>query len=113
MSTYRNTFVAQDTFEAGPEERRWVGSKHYPEGIVVSNGTVEVRLQGRVRRLPALREANGAISVRGVSGRYRTGGKAWPAQIDTSPDGATVYVWFGRDDRSGKFNKASGLFFAE
>lgn len=113
MTTYRNDFVNVASFEPGEEVRVHVGSKHYPEGIVSSNGTVEVTLWGKTRRVPALRREDGRISARGIVGRYRTGAKSWPAYTEASADGSTIYVNFGRDDRSGRFHKANCLFFAD
>jgi hypothetical protein len=112
MTTYRNDFINIDSFEPAEEERRWVGSKNYPDGIVISNGTVEVTLWRKTRRVAALRRENGRISARGLVGRYVTGTKSWPAHVETHLDGATVYVHFGRDDRSGRFSKANCLHFA-
>ena len=112
MTTYPNTFVATETFEAAEEVRVHVGSKFAPEGIVVSNGTVEAKLYGRTRRLPACLNADGSLWVRGLVGRYQTGAKAWVAAVQVEACGTKVWVNFGRDDRAGRFNKASGLSFA-
>ena len=82
-------------------------------------GTVEVTLGKRTERVEAYRydiDGQAFISVyRAFSGRYRTGGKAWPARVSCRQraGGAWVeYVDFGRDDRSSRFNKAQGLFWA-
>src|SRR5262245_37022777 len=112
MPVYRDEIINRDSFVAGEEIRAWVGSKHYPEGLVIENGTVEVTLYGETRRVAALLDKDGSIWARGIGGRYMTGGKVWPATVSTNKNGGT-YVFFGRDDRSGRFNKANGLFFME
>ena len=79
-------------------------------------GTVLVTLRGETRRVRAWISSDCLITAYGITGRYKTGGKAWPAEISQheAHDG-TVYetVWFGRDDRNGKFKKADCLHFAQ
>lgn len=92
------TFAAEKTLASGTEE-----------------GTVEVTIGRETRRVPASFYTDGTMVARGMTGRYRTGGKAWPATImlNRNSQGAySEFVWFGRDDRSGRFNKANCLFFA-
>lgn len=67
-------------------------------------GTVEVN--GKVCR--AVRDSYG-ISVHGYVGRYRTSPKPWAAHVTSGPRG--VYVNFGRDDRSGRFNKQNAISY--
>jgi CTP-dependent riboflavin kinase len=80
-------------------------------------GTVEVTIRNETRRVRALRaHSDGAITAYGTSGRYVSGAKAWPATITNRPgkDGTRwESVSFGRDDRSGRFNKANLIFFAD
>lgn len=67
-------------------------------------GTVEVN--GVAQK--AVRTKYG-INVHGFVGRYKTSGKAWPATVSLSERG--LYVFFGRDDRSGRFNKRNAISF--
>jgi hypothetical protein len=77
-------------------------------------GTVEVTLKGETRRVAATKWSTlNMIVVHGVfSGRYVSGGKAWPASVTAYYTKGMESVSFGRDDRSGKFNKANALFWA-
>lgn len=80
-------------------------------------GTVEVTLRNETRTVSATKSnGNGAIKARGMTGRYQTGTKAWPATVEQRVDPRTNKLWdfvsFGRDDRSGKFQKLNGLHFA-
>lgn len=79
-------------------------------------GTVEVTLRNETKTVPAIKGTNdGSITAYGMTGRYVTGTKAWPANVTQrkTPEGK---IWdsvtFGRDDRSGKFNKTNALSFA-
>ena len=80
------------------------------------DGTVEVTLRGTTKRVPAHR-SNGTITAYGMTGRYQTGTKAWPAQVRAVTDPRTGKLWdqvhFGRDDRASKFQKMNGLSFAD
>jgi hypothetical protein len=103
----RTSFVA-----AGATETMTYASKRGEWSVSYENGTVEVTLQGKTKRLPARRYEDQSIVVNShITGRYQQGGKAWPASINSDPTRGE-YVNFGRDDRSGRFNKARGLFFA-
>lgn len=113
MTTYHNDFLNVSSFEPCDEVRAYVGHKDFPQGIVTINGSVEVTLWGETRRVPALLRSDGRIMARGMVGRYVTGQKSWPAFAEASADGKTVSVNFGRDDRSGRFNKANCLHFAQ
>jgi len=79
------------------------------------DGTVEVTLRGETRVVPAKKRA-GEISAYGMTGRYQTGTKAWPAEVVQKIDPRTNMPWdcvrFGRDDRAAKFQKTSGLHFS-
>lgn len=69
-------------------------------------GTVEVNGQRQV----AARHDDGDITVAGWVGRYRTSNKAWQATLVRRADG-TSYATFGRDERSGRFNKLNGISY--
>lgn len=69
------------------------------------NGTVEV--SGEVRK--AVRAPTGTIFVHGYVGRYRTSGKAWNASVTLRA--GQVFVMFGRDDRSSRFDKQNAISF--
>jgi len=76
------------------------------------NGTVEVTLRNETRRVKArLNEKYGWMYAYEMTGRYQTGGKAWPAMVRSYEDGSET-VDFGRDDRNPKFNKMNAIFFA-
>lgn len=109
MALYRDRIINPESFEPGDEVRS-APHKMYPQGIVLTNGTVEVTLGGQTKRLPACRRDNGDISVRGLVGRYRTSAQPWPATVINEARG--TYVHFGRDDRSARFQKINGLAFA-
>jgi hypothetical protein len=84
---------------------------------VAKLATVEVTLRGKTQRCPARTYEDSAnVYVSGLSGRYEQGAKVWPASITCFPaeNGrpARQTAWFGRDDRSGRFHKENGLFFA-
>ena len=73
-------------------------------------GTVEIDLgYGRVVNALATPESTGGLSVAGFVGRYVTSAKPWKANV--SGTGSKLSVWFGRDDRSGRFNKANAIRF--
>lgn len=75
-------------------------------------GTVEVTLLGVTKRVKARHyPQDGWIIAYGVTGRYQTGAKAWPASI-TSKSNGSEFVQFGRDDRSGRFNKQNFIYFS-
>ena len=81
----------------------------------ITEGTVEVTLHNETRRVEATKQ-NGQLTAYGMTGRYQTGGKAWPASVTQKVDPTTNKIWdsvsFGRDDRHGKFQKTSSLHFA-
>jgi hypothetical protein len=51
----------------------------------------------------------GSLDVAGFIGHYVTSPKPWLAQV--SGFGSKLWVHFGRDDRSGRFNKANAISF--
>lgn len=88
-----------------------------PNGLfgAIERGTVEVTIRRETRRVPATRYAkSGSIIASGMTGRYQTGSKAWPATIylRNTEHGMIQTVCFGRDDRCSKFRKENGLHFA-
>jgi len=70
-------------------------------------GTVTVDLgRGALVTAKAYQSIFG-INVAGFIGRYVTSAKPWPAHVYGKGD--SVFVTFGRDDRSGRFNKANAI----
>lgn len=67
-------------------------------------GTVQIDLgRGNIVTAKARHGVLGGLSVAGFIGRYRTSPKPWIAHIDGAAD--KLFVTFGRDDRSGRFQK--------
>ena len=80
-------------------------------------GTVDVTLRGQTRSVRATKSTyDGSITAHGMTGRYQTGTKVWPATATQRIDPLTGKAWdsvdFGRDDRAAKFQKTSALHFA-
>lgn len=94
------TFIASET---QPTHGYWV------------EGTVEVTLGRETRRVDAMKRDAG-ITAFGLTGRYQTGSKAWPARATRVIDPSTGRPWdrieFGNDDRSGRCKKTNQIFFA-
>jgi len=83
----------------------------------IEHGTIEATLRRETRQVPASRYQDGTISATGMTGRYRTGTKAWPAVVEYRSFGQVnpkwgESVWFGRDDRADGFQKTHGLSFS-
>jgi hypothetical protein len=79
------------------------------DGVVA--GTVEVTIRNETRRIAARSiAARGWIITNEITGRYQTGGKAWPGHILSSEDG-TEKVHFGRYDNNPKFRKENAISF--
>lgn len=75
-------------------------------------GTVELNLRTGTVIADAFRsKKDGEIMVRGFVGRYRTSPRAWPASVVFGVDGTLRYANFGRDDRSGRFNKQNAISY--
>lgn len=95
------TFVAHAT---QPTHGYWV------------EGTVEVTLGRETRRVEAIRKNEDQITAYGLTGRYQTGTKAWPARatrvIDPKTNRPGDRIEFGNDDRSGRCKKTNQIFFA-
>ncbi len=76
-------------------------------------GTVQIDLGfGRIvtaqARIASVGQ-EGSLHVAGFIGRYVTSPKPWLAHV--SGLGSKLWVHFGRDDRSGRFNKANAISF--
>jgi len=100
------SIINAETFVVSPEQ---------PEHGYWVEGTVDVTLRGETRTVRAI-QSHGEITAFGMTGRYQTGTKAWPAKATQKIDPRTNKPWdsviFGRDDRAAKFQKTSALFFA-
>lgn len=77
--------------------------------------TVDVAFKGRTTTVEGYRFPDSAYSpdtiyLKGFVGRYRTSTKAWAATVRATPEGK-VFAHFGRDDRSGRFNKLDGISY--
>lgn len=95
----------------------FITATEQPEHGYWIEGTVEVTLRNETRTVRATKSTrDGFITAYGMTGRYQTGTKAWPASVQQRIDPRTNKPWdcvsFGRDDRSGKFQKTSALHFA-
>lgn len=76
------------------------------------DGTVELNMRDGTVLADAFRsKSDGEICVRGFVGRYRTSPRAWRATVCFKQDGTIRYVDFGRDDRSGRFNKRNAISY--
>ena len=83
-------------------------------------GTVEVTIGRETKRVRASLyqsvespHLNNEITAYGITGRYRTGMKAWPGSVTQRVDekkGEWEFVHFGFDSRSGKHHKATISF---
>lgn len=100
------SIINAETFQAADEQ---------PAHGYWIEGTVEVTLRGETRRVRATK-SDGRIKAFGMTGRYQTGAKAWPASVEQRVDFRDGSLWdhvsFGRDDRAAKFCKTSALHFA-
>jgi hypothetical protein len=74
-----------------------------------TKGTVEVCFGKDTKAVPALKFRD-RIIAQGFGGRYQTSAKVWPAVIVLDVKTGHEYANFGRDDRSGRFNKLRGIF---
>lgn len=97
--------INPDTFETAadqPAHGYWI------------EGTVEFTLRGEARRVKASKSGE-AITAWGLTGRYETGTKAWPATVERVQDPRTGRWWdrvnFGRDERSGRCRKVLNQVF--
>lgn len=72
-------------------------------------GTVLVSGMERTAVRSTTAEGGVCIQVAGYVGRYRTSPKAWPASLTLYH--GRVFAHFGRDDRSGRFNKINGISY--
>ena len=98
-------FINRNSFEIDRIEHKMTKSGYF---FVVAVGTVEVTFQNETRRVEASRYAdNDIVCGKALTGRYRTGMKAWPAIIVSTCKERGEYLNFGFDSRSGKHRKAS------
>lgn len=101
------SIINADTFEA---------SANQPGHGYWTEGSVEVSLHGETRRVPAHKNGE-TITAYGLTGRYQTGTKAWPASVDRVIDPRNGKPWdrvnFGRDERTGRCRKTSMVFFKD
>jgi len=74
-------------------------------------GTVQIDLgYGKIVTANAMPDSiNRGLQVSGFIGRYVTSMKPWQATVIGT--GSKLWVDFGRDDRSGRFNKAKAIRF--
>lgn len=80
----------------------------------IINGKVNVDLgNGKVVTAWAIKHCHGNVSVLGFLGRYIKGNKDWRASVcmRTWNGKRSLTASFGRDDRSGRFNKMNCIFW--
>lgn len=80
-------------------------------GMKFETGTVVIVFKGRTETAKAKRWGDGTFTVQGFVGRYQTSAKAWKASVMFTAEGVLRFVNFGRDDRSGRFNKRNAISF--
>ena len=100
-----NITIARETFQADGPERVFAGANYE---MRFQPGTVTVTMGNQSVTAKAERDERGSIWVRGFIGRYRTSPKPWRATVSLSTSDH-LYVNFGRDDRSGRFNKMNAI----
>lgn len=89
-----------------------VKPRHYGDGTY-EEGTIEVSFAGKTVRAAAKRFGDGDVFINGFVGRYVTSAKPWRAIVAfRNNTSEKPYVNFGRDDRSGRFNKANMVQYA-
>ena len=101
------TIINRDSFQPLPDSEQ-------PEHDYWVEGTVDVTLRGETRTVKATENKWGEITAYGMTGRYQTGTKAWPASVKSREGMGGRFVEsadFGRDDRSAKFRKENYLSF--
>ena len=82
------------------------------ETATEQTGTVEVTIRNETRRVDArFIPDRGWMITNAITGRYQTGGKAWPGHILSQADG-TEKVHFGRYDNNPKFKKENAIWFS-
>lgn len=98
--------IHNETFTATSEPEALSWTTEYRR----ERGTVSVSLGCKMVTAEATRYTNGnAVYVDGFVGRYRTSPKPWRATV--SGVGSDLRVFFGRDDRSGRFNKQNAISY--
>lgn len=73
------------------------------------NGTVKMQYGNVVVTAFAKKYEDDSIAVFGFIGRYRTSSKAW--RVSMSRVGGQLRSHFGRDDRSGMYQKNQGITY--
>jgi len=100
--------VNHETFSQTSEEL----VTHRAGSFVKQIGTVEVLFKNQSLTVKA-EKIDSTIYLKGFFGRYQTSSKQWEASVSSEIfDGKErVCAFFGRDDRSGKFNKIGRIFY--
>lgn len=93
--------IATETFQPA------VTLSAYAEKYGWNEGTVEVTFQGRTERVNchAPKDGGSQWTIYGLSARYATGTKVWPATIWFDAAKRTVRVHTGFDNRCGRFSQ--------
>jgi len=107
--------VLPETFvQASIETRSYSDSSIY----FVEIGNVEIEIRGRRLVVEARRWVRDSfspgrrdISLIGFVGRYRTSQNPWKASVMFRPVEGRLSANFGRDDRSGRFNKLNAIVY--
>jgi hypothetical protein len=105
MQVLTHTFVQSSIEQCSAGQYYWTREE----------GTVDVIINGKLITVEASRTealwTRPTVFLRGFIGRYRTSMKNWRATVTADADGR-VSGWFGRDDRSGRYNKLAGISYA-
>ena len=96
--------IFPETFKVETVEETKVGREEH--------GTIEVEINGKTLTVEARRygRIGGDIYLRGFIGSYRTSAKNWRAVVRVDGNG-NIFAHFGRDDRSGRFDKLRGIAY--
>ena len=84
----------------------------------ITESSVNVTINGVTKTLEKLegQDATAKFSIKGFTGRYQTGGKAWRATLSIREDMDTGENWvdadFGFESHSRKHNKVPTISFA-
>lgn len=100
------TMINRNSFEVN-------GAFHSTTYGLTIYGTVEVTLGTQRKRVPATMRRGSlidGITAYGITGRYRTGMKAWPGSIELRDGWQNDTVSFGFNSRSGKHRKTTISF---
>lgn len=98
-----------ETFKEAKADIETVGERL--AGII--NGTIDIKINAKIVTAWADYTPGGRLYIYGFIGRYRTSVKPWRASVWTDINIFThervTRGWFGRDDRSARFNKMQGI----